>query len=432
MSPATPWGVARDGENPMTATRQGRQRVWPARLTVGLLSTALALGVIELALRLFWVKHLILGPGIEHPHFHHRLHPNEPYDFISSEFSVSFRTNRYGLRGADPALPKPPGIVRILMLGDSFTFGFPVKDDETFCALIERGLRERGYRADLINGGVSGYSPTLHYISLRDQFLAFDPDVVVLWFDLGDPQEDAWFQGNLLYDASGRILRCDPRYRDGRFDAWHAMKTHSALARYVDTKLLRTLQKIRVLGLTGYLQAKLRGERSKVAMARLKRAQQAADLVDYDRFLLVRETSTESSVRPHWALSARYLAMIHELLAARGIPFLVGIYPYGMLVGPDQWAEGRADWGFERGKTYEARVALSLFEQFAAEQGLELLNTVDSFRRAAASEKLFYDQDGHFTPAGHRVLADHVLHEARFLGVLHRQVAKRSLQVPHE
>jgi hypothetical protein len=74
------------------------------------------------------------------------------------------------------------------MLGDSFTFGFAVRDEETFCQLIEQGLRNQGYPIEVVNGGVSGYSPTLHYISLRDEFLALDPVLVILWYDLGDLQ----------------------------------------------------------------------------------------------------------------------------------------------------------------------------------------------------------------------------------------------------
>ncbi|MBI3320264.1 MAG: hypothetical protein HYZ89_06750, partial [Candidatus Omnitrophica bacterium] len=141
-------------------------------------SGLLGLGVAELGFRLFWVKQLRLGAGIEHPHFHHRLNPNESYHFTSKEFDVTVRTNRFGLRGPDPVIPKPPRTFRILMLGDSYTFGFPVKDQETFCHLIEQGLKSQGYSVEVVNGGVSGYSPTLHYLSLRDEFLAFEPDLV--------------------------------------------------------------------------------------------------------------------------------------------------------------------------------------------------------------------------------------------------------------
>ncbi|MBI3320097.1 MAG: hypothetical protein HYZ89_05880, partial [Candidatus Omnitrophica bacterium] len=92
--------------------------------------------------------------------------------------------------------------------------------------------------------------------------------------------------------------------------------------------------------------------------------------------------------------------------------------------GPDQWAEGRSFWGFERGKTYEATQAIGVLQRFCAAEHIPLINTMDSFRAAAKSEKLFYDEDGHFTPAGHRVLATHLLGDPQFLVLLRQQLAK--------
>ncbi|MBI4343041.1 MAG: SGNH/GDSL hydrolase family protein [Candidatus Omnitrophica bacterium] len=399
---------------------------WSSRLLLLACATLLALGAWEAALRLKWFKSLAIPAGIEHPQFHHRLKPLETYHYTSQEFDVEVRTNPFGLRGPDPSQPKAPGTVRILMLGDSYTFGFPVRDEETFCALVERGLKAQGLPVEVVNAGVSGSSPTLHYLALRDQFLSFDPDLVILWFDLGDVQEDHWFQKNLLYDDAGRIARCDPRYINGRFSRWEWLRTHSALVKYLDTKLVRTVQKIRVLGWRGYLGAKLRGERAKVAVARLKQEQLAPDLAEYDRFLLIRDALSDDAIQPYWELTAGYLRMIHALLAQRRIPFVIGFYPYGMLAGPDQWVPGREFWGFESGRTYDASRAVGLLARFAEEQDLPFVNTLEVFREAAKAEKLFYDQDGHFTPAGHRVLAEALVRDPAVLSLLRRRVSRAS------
>lgn len=378
----------------------------------------LTLAVLELGLRALWIKRATVSSGLEHPHFHHRQLPNHTYRYTTAEFDVTIRTNSYGLRGPDPVIPKPSGVTRLVMLGDSYVFGFPVADTETFAARIEQMLRGSGHRVEVVNGGVSGYSPTLEYVSLRDQFLAFEPDAVLLWYDLGDLQEDSWFQKNLLYDADGRIVRADPRFINGRFGYWEWLKNHSALAKYADIKLLRTFEKIRVLGLPGYLRTKLRGERAKVAIARLKRTQQAADAGAHDRFFLVRESATEELIRPYWDVSRRYVLMIRDLCAERGIRFAMGVYPYGMLVGPDQWATGRRFWGFEPGRTYDANAVRGLYRAFAAQEHIPLIDTFDSFRAAAASTKLFYDEDGHFTPEGHRVLAEHAVRDLQLLALI--------------
>jgi len=388
-------------------------------------STLIGLALLEAGFRIFIYRRLTIDSGIEDPHYHHRLKPNTTYHFYSKEFDVQIRTNRFGLRGPDPVLPKSPGRFRMLMLGDSFTFGFPVRDEETFCRLIERGLNERGYPVDVINGGVSGYSPTLEYISLRDQFLSFEPDLVILWYDRGDLQDDAQFRKNLLYDARGHIVRCDPRYINGRFDWWEWGQNRSAILRYVQNKLVRTIEKARVLGLGGYLKVILRGERAKAAIAKLKGQQQAGDLALYDRFLMIRETTTPELLSRYWPISARYLRMIRDLLAEHGIPFVLGTYPYGVTVGPNQWDEGRVYWGFERGRLYHSPAARATFQQFAQEEGIPLIRTKSSFRKAAPTAKLYYDWDGHMTPAGHQVFAAHVLRDEAFLAFLRQQIVRR-------
>jgi len=388
-----------------------------SRILVAGCSVILALGLTEVAFRLLWMKRFTIPAGIEDAHFHHRLKPSTTYHYYSSEFDVHVRTNRLGLRGPDPAVPKPPGFIRILMLGDSFTFGFPVKDEETFCSLIERGLRERGYPVEVVNGAVSGYSPTLEYILLRDELLALEPDLVILWYDRGDLQEDYWFQRNLIYDAAGNIVRADPRYRDGRFDYWEWAKNHSALAKYLDVKVLRTVDRIRVLGLGGYLGVILRGERAKVAVARVKAKQQVEDLPAYDRFFLIRDTTTPEMLDRYWPMSERYILMIRDLLTQHGIPFIFGTYPYGVTVGPTQWAKGRVFWGFEEGKMYNPHVK-ALFQRFTEAEGIPWLRTRPSFQAAAVTEKLYYDWDGHMTPAGHRVLAQSVIQNPQLLGLL--------------
>ena len=406
----------------LTMSRIGTQSVWFQKAAVALVATVVALGVSELAFRLLWLKRLTIPASIQDPHFHNRLAPNHTYHFTSGEFDVKIRTNRYGLRGPDPVLPKPDGTYRILMLGDSYTFGFPVEDHETFAYLTEKMLQAQGLSVEVVNGGVSSYSPTLHYISLRDQFLSFEPDLVMLWYDIGDLQEDAWFQKNLIFDDQGRILRADPHYIHGRYSWWEFAQRHSALAQYLNKKVLNTFKKMRILGLTGYIQTKLRGERSKVAIARLKRQQEADDLATYDRFLLVRESSSEAMISRYWELSARYVRMIRDLLDERGIPFVMGIYPYGMLAGPDQWGGGREYWGFESGKTYEAAPALAMFNTFAREENILLINTYESFRDAAKTRTLFYNWDGHFTPAGHEVVATHLTRDEAFLDLLRRSL----------
>jgi len=65
--------------------------------------------------------------------------------------------NRWGLRGADCALVKPAGVLRILCLGESTTFGQPVDDDASvWPARMERFLRAEGVEAEVLNAPLQG------------------------------------------------------------------------------------------------------------------------------------------------------------------------------------------------------------------------------------------------------------------------------------
>jgi hypothetical protein len=71
------------------------------------------------------------------------------------------------------------------MLGDSFTYGIGVADDETFSARLEA----LDPRLEVLNTGVNGYGTAQELLLLRDQGLALRPDVVVVvffWNDLGN------------------------------------------------------------------------------------------------------------------------------------------------------------------------------------------------------------------------------------------------------
>lgn len=92
-------------------------------------------------------------------------------------------TNSLGLRGAreigDPGDGESP---RIVVLGDSFTFGDEVGDDETYVHLLEQGLP--GSRVS--NFGVHGYGHDQMLILLREHGEAARPDLVLLGFVYAD------------------------------------------------------------------------------------------------------------------------------------------------------------------------------------------------------------------------------------------------------
>ena len=101
---------------------------------------------------------------------------------------VQFDTNSKGLRDREFSYEKPPGRLRIMMLGDSFTVGWGAKFDETFPKRIERMYADRGIQAEAINTGVGNYN-TIQEVEyyLREGY-KYNPDIVVLNFTFNDAE----------------------------------------------------------------------------------------------------------------------------------------------------------------------------------------------------------------------------------------------------
>jgi lysophospholipase L1-like esterase len=198
-----------------SAGSAGRLRVVFAALALALVTLAVCAVLLELGV-------LVLRG--EQPRFPRRVvgapfgvrinEPNAVYRHKSADVEVWFRINGQGLR-ADRDYPyaKPPGVRRIVSLGDSFTAGYEVQGDETFSSVLERALRERGYDVEVLNAGVSGYSTAEAVLYLERELLRYEPDLVLVSFfgnDLVDNTRTGLFR---LED--GALVQTADRYVPG-------------------------------------------------------------------------------------------------------------------------------------------------------------------------------------------------------------------------
>lgn len=101
---------------------------------------------------------------------------------VQAEFSVRVRTNALGFREPRLPGPKPAATVRIVALGDSFTQGYGVEEDESFPSRLEEILQvhDPSHHYEVINLGVPGTCPLDYLRHLVDVGLAYDPDVVLV------------------------------------------------------------------------------------------------------------------------------------------------------------------------------------------------------------------------------------------------------------
>lgn len=96
---------------------------------------------------------------------------------------MDYRINNLGFRGKDISVEKPPGVRRIRCLGDSFTFGEGVREEDAWPQRLGQLL---GPGTQVINGGIEGYDLDHEGLYLFLYGRQLPPDVVVIAFFMND------------------------------------------------------------------------------------------------------------------------------------------------------------------------------------------------------------------------------------------------------
>ena len=123
------------------------------------------------------------------------------------DFSVNVTLNSQGLRDTEYSEHRVPGTQRILLLGDSFGWGFGVEKEEIFAELIEA----RNENLEIINASVSGYGTDQEYLYFLHHGHRYGADVVVLLFFGGNDFANSasavqYWHNKPLFDVSGEGL----------------------------------------------------------------------------------------------------------------------------------------------------------------------------------------------------------------------------------
>lgn len=338
------------------------------------------------------------------PVLHHRLRPG----FTANRRGVEFRINALGLKDREYPPTKPAGVFRVLMLGDSFTEGFGLVTPDTMPKQAERMLA--GGRCDrpveVVNAGVSSYSPILEYLFLRRVGLGLEPDLVVLSFDMTDVHDD-WIRTKLAtFGPDGLPTSVSPERRAeaahllppvpkpwwlawlgpiepwlNPLALWQSMRA-SDVVQIVLGGTRRTAERLESLGLIGHVQ--------------------------YDPVAITRdrEHPTEAAA---WALSENYIGAMVRLARQRGVPFAVVAYPHPHQVSAGESAVGRQRMGVGAG-FYASDRPFRRLAALGQREGVPVIDLVGLFRERSAREgPLFFPEDMHHNVRGAQVFAEGVV-----------------------
>ena len=296
-----------------------------------------------------------------------------------------------GLRDDAVAIPKPDDVCRILVLGDSVTFGFGVQRDQAFAHRLEVLFRDQGRKVEVLNAGVNGYSTYNELAFYEHHGREFDPDLVLVAFCLNDVVNPRlhWSTVDVtVHDVpAGAIpnaeydrLHVEPilqaRTRRARQDRWVAW---SRLAK-VGTHRIRTLA-----GTSG------REHYPPCDGKPANGAQWLTHLTAEDS-ISIEVLMDDSS--PEWQWLTSTYRKLSEAVAEDGAKFAVALFPLA----------------YQLDERYPL-IPQRRLQQHFDDQGIPCIDLLASLRRHRQSDTFLLDTDKHYdvwhlTPDGHQVAAE--------------------------
>lgn len=138
--------------------------------------------------------------------------PNAQYWQITPETKVHVRINAQGIRSDQTySYKKPSGQCRILLFGDSFFVGYEVDLTDSFAYLLEQQLQREGFPCQVINLAVSGFGTAEMLITLKEEGLKYEPDIVIFQWH-GTDFTDNVRSGLFKLDKEGQLVRAKASY----------------------------------------------------------------------------------------------------------------------------------------------------------------------------------------------------------------------------
>ncbi len=334
--------------------------------------------------------------------------------YDTPEFNHRVIINEYGFRGADADLSRNEDC-RVMLLGDSFTYGWGVDYEQTWSALLENALRADGTDARVLNLGIPGGAPPDYAAIAGTAGPLIVPDVVLVGILQGDDmrqitREPGVFPRTLTFGEQA---------------------TPAPLAEYVtfhyphiaERTMLRGLSARRVSQTWAATAASFLSAHSPEGITRY--AAVPADIrADFEagrinpHFVELAVTAPNywnwplqdpATLEPYITMLTDDLTTIQATIGEARV--LVVSIPHGAYTQPEAHA------ALQRlGFTLPADTLTNAFVDDAIEQaadaaGLPLITATDAFR---ADETLaFYPVDGHFNPHGNTLLANALTDDVR-------------------
>lgn len=336
----------------------------------------------------------------------------DDFQWVDTSHHVS--QNRFGFRGTEYEQAKSDKR-RILVLGDSFVWGFGVQNDEIFTSALEKASAGT---VEVVNCGVSGYGNDQEYLYWKEHGYKWRPDEVVLVITPYTDIVDNLFDKRYGY-AKPRFLpvvAADapagkpptlkltnvPVPRSGKFG--DEAKTKTSL------KPTRGLP----LGLGNLRLAKMMVNAAATNESVRRRMEDGGliprRLPGYDWEYPLFESQPNPQVLQGWMLMFALVDMLKADVEAHGVKLTVAIVPSISQVYPELWAQFAAARKKGNGSPLDQENPNRRITAWCEANGVPVVDLLPALREAGQQNSfLYFPYNLHWTAAGHRIVAEELL-----------------------
>jgi len=311
----------------------------------------------------------------------------------SAEFKVTYDINQQGLRANSDTGPATPGRTRLLVIGDSFTFGWGVAADQAFPALLDGRHGANGQPVESLNAGVAGFGTDDEVGWMHEYGWALQPQVVLVGFFVGNDVED--------------VMRHITRSRED------SPETRQVIAAGAQARELRRAQP----DLQAWLEA---NAHSYVFLQRLLTpflppdAVRPPDVLD-EAYTYLQPEPPDLAVG--WQHTLQLLDEMQQKAREHQARLVVVAIPAAEQVNDGQW-QALATTFHLAGTALDRDRPQQRLQAWSTQAGVPVIDLLPGFR-AAHDSRLYFHADPHWTPAGQALAAQLIGTELRQLGILH-------------
>lgn len=309
--------------------------------------------------------------------------PGKEGHWTVGEDRIHIKINSKGLRDKEYAYRKEEGTFRILVLGDSFTEGFQVPLEDTFCKVLECELNRDVGKYEVINAGFAGAGTDYELLFLKREGYKYSPDLVIIGFF-----------GNDIFD----------NYRSKS-----VLETKNAPLEYEKKSLIIHVKKFLAqnscaYNYFGYTLPKHVPFLAKVLMELGLISFQPIDSpggVNQLHYLVfAKEYGPEW--KKAWEVTQVLISEIRKESENHGSHLAVVSIPFREQVYEDVWQSrllkpemNKGEWDLDKPDRLLAR--------FLDDAGIPFLQLLPYFKKAADKSKLYHSEDGHWNVEGHHL-----------------------------